>query len=146
MRARTPARASRDTSQRRAIWQALEGTNRPLTAAEILEAARASVPGIGVATVYRAVKSLQSDGALHQVELPGDVPRYELSGKGHHHHFHCRSCKRVFEVSACPGDLRHLAPPGFLLETHEVILYGRCSTCAAQPPSRRPAAKKATGR
>ena len=133
MRARTHAPGSRDTSQRRAIWQVLKATNRPLTAAEILEAARASVPGMGVATVYRAVKALQSDGTLHQVDLPGDVPRYELSGKGHHHHFHCRSCERVFEVHACPGDFRHLAPPGFSLETHEVILYGRCATCARQP-------------
>lgn len=133
MRARIPARASRDTSQRRAIWRVLELADRPLTSAEILEAAQASVPGMGVATVYRAVKALQLEGLLHQVELPADVPRYELSGKDHHHHFHCRICQRVFEVDACPGELTHLAPPGFTLERHEVILYGRCPACAAQP-------------
>jgi Fur family ferric uptake transcriptional regulator len=134
-------RASRDTSQRRAIREALERANRPITSTEILEAARAAVPGIGVATVYRAVKALQGEGVLHQVELPGAVTRYELAGKDHHHHFHCRTCQRVFEVEACPGELTHLAPPGFTLEAHEVILYGRCPACAPRPPRRR---RKAT--
>jgi len=145
MQARTPPRASRATNQRRAIRQVLERTDRPLTAAEILEGARTAVPGMGVATVYRAVKALQDDGTLHQVELPGAVPRYELSGKEHHHHFHCTSCERVFEVDACPGELTHLAPPGFMLEKHEVILYGRCPACAPRSGSRRRAPKKPTG-
>lgn len=141
------AHAPRDTSQRRAIRQALERANRPLSAAEILEAAQGSVPGLGVATVYRAVKALQRDGVLHQVELPGDAPRYELSGKEHHHHFHCRTCEKVYEVDACPGELTHLAPPGFALEEHEVILYGRCAACASAPhaPRRRTAAAKRRG-
>jgi len=110
--------------------------DRPLTPAEILEGARASVPGMGVATVYRAVKILQGDGVLHQVELPGGLPRYELAGKDHHHHFHCRICGRVFEVAACPGELTQLAPPGFTLEAHEVILYGRCPACAPRRAAR----------
>jgi Fur family ferric uptake transcriptional regulator len=147
MRAKAPTgRASRDTSQRRAIRQVLEASDRPLTAPEILEAAQVEVPGLGVATVYRTVKALQLDGLLHQVELPGDVPRYELSGKDHHHHFHCRMCKRVFEVEACPGELTHLTPPGFSLETHEVILYGRCATCAPRAEPRRAARNRGTSR
>jgi Fur family ferric uptake transcriptional regulator len=122
--------AVRDTSQRRAIRAALDRAGRPLSAGEILDAARKAVPGLGVATVYRAVRTLQADGALHQVNLPGDSPRYELSGKKHHHHFHCLVCSGVFEVHDCPGELEHLSPPGFVLERHEVILYGRCRACA----------------
>jgi Fur family ferric uptake transcriptional regulator len=127
----------RETSQRRAIRDALELADRPLSATEILHAARLAVPQLGVATVYRAVKSLHGDGALHQVDLPGDSPRYELSGKQHHHHFHCRLCKRVYEVDACPGELLNLAPPGFSLEAHEIILYGRCPTCTPKKARQR---------
>ncbi|HSK09635.1 MAG TPA: transcriptional repressor [Vicinamibacterales bacterium] len=129
VKGRTGERESRDTSQRRAIREALEAADRPLSAAEILADARTLAPGLGIATVYRAVKRMKEEGALRQVDLPGDAPRYEPSGKGHHHHFHCRVCQRVFEVEACPAGLQQLAPPGFAIETHEVILYGRCPSC-----------------
>jgi len=147
-RARVRERASRDTSQRRAIREAVEGAGRPLSATEILSAARATVPGLGIATVYRAVRRMQDEGALRQVDLPGDAPRYEASGKDHHHHFHCRSCARVYEVEACPGEFAMPAPPGFAVEDHEVILYGRCPACrsAARTPRPRPLGPAPRGR
>lgn len=135
--ARFPERSSRDTSQRRAIRQAVENAGRPLSATEILAAARGAVPGLGIATVYRAVRRMQEEGALRQVDLPGDAPRYEASGKDHHHHFHCRSCARVYEVEACPGEFAMPAPPGFTVEDHEVILYGRCPACLRPEPEPR---------
>jgi len=125
-------RTPRDTAQRRAIRQAIEESGRPLTAAEILHAAKAAVPGLGIATVYRTVRSLRTEGTVRQVDLPGDVPRYEVAAKRHHHHFHCRDCGRVFEVDSCPGNLADLAPRGFVAEHHEVILYGRCPECVAR--------------
>lgn len=141
-------RVARDTSQKRAIRQALRTADRPLSPGEILEAAQSVVPGLGVATVYRTVKSLRDEGVLQQVDLPGDAPRYEWFDKAHHHHFHCRSCQRVYEVDACPGDLRHLAPAGFALESHEVILYGRCASCAVRPETvrSRPGRARKAGR
>ena len=129
--ARSREQSSRDTSQRRAIRQAVESAGRPLSASEILVTARRAVPGLGIATVYRAVRRMQEEGTLRQVDLPGDAPRYESSGKEHHHHFHCRSCSRVYEVEACPGQFAMQGPPGFSVEDHEVILYGRCPTCMA---------------
>ena len=71
-------------------------------------------------------------GALHAVELPGAAARYELAGKHHHHHFHCRRCDGVFEVDACPAGIRGLLPRGFRLEGHEIVLYGLCARCGAR--------------
>jgi len=122
----------RNTQQREAIRAALRGAGRPLAPAEIHRAARGSVPGLGIATVYRNLRGLLDEGWLREVELPGGGPnRYEVAGKGHHHHFHCRRCDRVFEVDDCPGDLTALAPPGFRPESHDIILYGLCARCAA---------------
>ena len=98
---------------------------------ELLEAAREHVGGLGIATVYRNLKSLQDEGSVTPVELPGEPPRYELAGKRHHHHFHCRSCDRVLEVEGCIPELGASAPEGFELENHEVVLYGLCDACAA---------------
>ena len=121
----------RKTQQRGAIRGALRHADRPLSPQEILDAARGEVPGLGIATVYRNVKSLVREGWLRTVELPGAPSRYEVAGKDHHHHFHCRNCDRVYEVEECPGDLRDLAPAGFELHSHEIILYGTCVTCNA---------------
>ncbi len=121
----------RNTRQRDAIREVFQGSAQPLSPFEVLEASRDRVLGLGIATVYRAINSLVETGWLNAVQLPGDSPRYERSGSGHHHHFQCRVCSRVFEIRGCPGNLDGLTPAGFLLEAHEVVLYGQCQQCAS---------------
>jgi Fur family ferric uptake transcriptional regulator len=132
----------RSTRQREAIRAALAAAGRPLMPQEILEAAQAEVPNLGLATVYRALRALQDEGEIAAVTLPGAVPRYEPAHIEHHHHFQCTQCQRVFDVHACPGNLGHLAPKGFVVEGHELTLYGRCSDCAP----RRAIASRVAGR
>lgn len=121
----------RDTRQRKAIRKALVEAGHPLSPQELHEAAQEYVAGLGIATVYRNIRALGENGFLESVELPGEPPRYEVAGKGHHHHFHCRSCDRVFEVDGCPGNLDRITPSGFQLEDHEFVLYGQCVECVA---------------
>ena len=123
----------RSTKQRTAIQQAMTQADRPLAPQEVLELAQATLPGLGIATVYRALKAMAEEGLLREVHLPGRSPMYEVAHHGHPHHFQCRVCARVCDVPACPGDLASLAPPGFEVDSHEITLYGRCSDCAAQP-------------
>ena len=89
----------RNTVQRRAIHKVLEQTGRPMGPPEIYEAAREHAPGLGIATVYRTIKRLLDDGFLSQVELPGEAPRYEMAGKGHHHHFRCSELQARCSIS-----------------------------------------------
>ncbi len=121
----------RATRQRQAIREVMHELNRPLSPAEVLEAARQKVPGLGIATVYRTLKGLVEEGSAVPVELPGQPPRYELAGKKHHHHFHCLHCGKVFELEGCPGDFTSMVPKGFQTERHEIVLYGRCADCPA---------------
>jgi Fur family transcriptional regulator, ferric uptake regulator len=120
----------RKTSQRAALLKAFESAGRPLTPQEALQLAAGHVRGLGIATVYRNLKAMAGNGVLKAVSLPGELTaRYELCGKAHHHHFHCRKCHQVFEVDGCPGNIEPLVPKGFFLEDHEVVLYGLCSSC-----------------
>ena len=121
----------RKTRQRHAIRKAFEDADRPLGPREVLQSAKESAPALGIATVYRNVKAMVEDGLLLPVDLPGAPSRYELAGKGHHHHFHCRGCDGVFEVKGCPKHITDLTPRGYQLESHEIILYGLCDACAA---------------
>lgn len=122
----------RHTRQRAAIRAVLEAAGRPLLPLEVLEAAQSEVPGLGLATVYRNLKAMVEDGTLRAVHLPGENPRFEPAGYGHHHHFQCTRCGRVYDLDACPGDLTQLAPRGFTVEEHELTLYGRCEECNAE--------------
>lgn len=134
----------RRTLQRAALLKAFEQAGRPLSPQELLKLAtphcrpsagsrssRAKPRGrLGIATVYRNLKALAAEGVLKAVNLPGEATaRYELCGKAHHHHFHCRICHHVYEVEGCPGNIEPLVPKGFVMEDHHVILYGLCSTC-----------------
>jgi Fur family transcriptional regulator, ferric uptake regulator len=119
----------RSTRQRTAIRQVIEAAGRPLSTQEILECSQEAVPGLGIATVYRNVKALLDEGSIEAVTLPGEAPRYEPAHQDHHHHFQCTRCERVFDVFSCPGSLKHMAPTGFKVESHELTLYGRCADC-----------------
>lgn len=123
----------RNTRQRSAIREAISTAARPLLPQEVLEAAQSSAPGLSIATVYRNLKALVDEGQLRAVMLPGESARFEPADVGHHHHFQCRACQRVFEVHACPGDLQALAPAGFVVEDHDLTLYGRCPACTGKP-------------
>ena len=129
----------RSTRQRTAIRDALIAAHRPLLPQEVLDAARSSVPALGLATVYRTLKALLDEGQIQPVALPGDNLRYEARidhGDHHHHHFQCTNCLKVFDIDACPGDMGRFVPPGFSVERHELTLYGRCAECAAKPRRR----------
>lgn len=121
----------RNTRQRGAIRKVFSALHRPLSPAEVLNAAQTEVPSMGIATVYRTIKTLVDEGEIMSIDVPGESPRYEVAHLGHHHHFHCRTCDKVYEVDGCPADIQKLAPSGFITEGHEVMLFGRCTTCKA---------------
>jgi Fur family ferric uptake transcriptional regulator len=135
-RAGVPVTIERATRQRAAITTAIRAAKRPLSPAEVLEHARASVQGLGLATVYRTLKLLIEDGSIQAINLPGESARYEPAESAHHHHFQCNMCRRVYDIAGCPGDLCRLAPRGFRVERHDVTLYGRCSDCGKAAAAR----------
>jgi Fur family ferric uptake transcriptional regulator len=119
----------RKTRQREAVMRVFEKMGRPLTPGEVLAAARRTVRGLGLATVYRAVKLLAGMNVLKVVKLPGEPVRYERAGSTHHHHFRCEGCGKVYPIRGCPGPMKRLAPPGFSVRDHTIILHGACSAC-----------------
>lgn len=122
---------TRVTKQRNAIQSALLEAARPLLPHEILLSAQQQVPNLNLATVYRNLNLLADEKAITLVHLPGQPTRFELTGH-HHHHFHCNQCERVFDVHACTAEISKLAPKGFEVIDHDVILYGRCPDCLAR--------------
>jgi Fur family transcriptional regulator, ferric uptake regulator len=121
---------SRDTQQKDAIRNAFSGAGRPLSVKELFILARKQVDSIGIATVYRNIRELQKESLISQVDIPGQPPRWELSQEKHHHHFLCEGCDKLFEIQDCPEDIARLLPEGYVLETHDILLRGKCDNCA----------------
>ena len=119
----------RMTNQRRAILSVLEREDRPLSPDEILVEARVEVVSLNLATVYRNLTSMLEAEQLVRVEMLGKPARYELAGLGHHHHFLCQECDRMFDLPKCTGFARQSVPRGFKATGHEVMMFGRCRSC-----------------
>lgn len=123
--------AGRRTRQREVIRGVIEASERPVSVAELHAKAREEWPTLSIATVYRTLNLLLEERSIVAVEVPGEGTRYERAGLHHHHHFHCQSCGRTFDLEGCPTRaIEGLAPAGFKVESHDVTLFGRCNVCS----------------
>lgn len=118
----------RKTQQREHIQAVLREAGRPLTVQELLARASQGVPSLGIATVYRCVKTLIEAGEVSLVEIVGEPLRYETAHLAHHHHFVCDGCKKVFDLHGCVS-VASMVPKGFTLRAHEIVLHGVCASC-----------------
>jgi Fur family ferric uptake transcriptional regulator len=92
------------------------------------------LPGVGRATVYRALEQLETLGLVQRVDLGADAAGYERVDPSGHHHHHivCEQCGRVvaFEDEGLELAIVALAErPDFKVSSHEVTLRGECASC-----------------
>ena len=120
---------ARKTKQKDAIRVAFETADRPLSPEETLALAQQHVEGISIATIYWNIGSLVEEKWLTAIALPGEPARYEVAGKGHHHHFRCNVCTRIFEMPGCSVTYKRNVPRGFRVTGHEFFLFGTCAAC-----------------
>jgi len=101
----------------------------------LCSAVRENDGSTGVATVYRAVAVLLTEGWLERVgERDGHALLARCPvGPRHHHHVVCDECGRV-EATECPvvEAPGHATSASFVITRHEVTLYGLCPQCAAE--------------
>jgi Fur family transcriptional regulator, ferric uptake regulator len=91
-------------------------------------------PGVGMASVYRALEALAELGLVHKLELGAGGAQYEPAAPGgeHHHHLVCGDCGKVepFEDPALEKAIAGVAGGrGYDVAAHEVVLRGACGDC-----------------
>ncbi len=129
------AKGLKSTRQREVILdEFLRCASHPSTE-ELYLRLRKKHPGIGYATVHRALKLFAECGIAEERNFGDGQTRYESrSGEDHHDHLVCLGCgaiiefedPRIEELQAKVAE-QH----GFLIENHRLELYGRCGKCAA---------------
>ena len=108
--------------------------NHP-TALEIYEAVKQVRPRIGLASVYRILHHLVELEYIKEVGRGEECSRYD-GNISRHDHAVCTTCGALLDVPVeitVPEELLQTAAraAGIKLESHEVRLYGRCSSCQA---------------
>ena len=108
----------------------MEELGRPVTPSELLKHASVKSPGLGLATVYRALKQLVKTAKSRKIEISGVPPHYEVFHKNDHHHFFvCEECLTMSVLDGCIGNFNKILPAGYRIKSHEVVIYGECKDC-----------------
>jgi Fur family transcriptional regulator, ferric uptake regulator len=126
--------SGRSGSARRVVVELLGEQDCCLSAQELHEQARARGERVGIASVYRALESMDSLGLVQRVDLGDGVARYEPSHPGgeHHHHLVCDDCGKVepFEDPTLESAIERVADGrGYSVAAHDVVLRGACEDC-----------------
>jgi Fur family transcriptional regulator, ferric uptake regulator len=123
----------RITRQRRLILEEFLAQGHHLHLDEFYPRLRAKYPGIGHATVYRALKLFAESGIAREIRLGDGLTRYEVvTGAEHHDHLVCTRCGAVTEFQNGALEMLHKEAAqhyGFRIEQVRVELQGVCSRC-----------------
>ena len=123
------------TAQRLAVLRAV--SDRPhSTADDIGNLVRAEIGAISHQAVYDALALLTDKGLLRRIQPAGSPARYEDRVGDNHHHLICRTCRRMTDVDCAVGDTPCLTAAddsGYEVDEAEVIYWGQCPDCFAQP-------------
>ncbi|HVH51798.1 MAG TPA: transcriptional repressor [Gaiellaceae bacterium] len=119
---------------RRAIVELLARQSCCVTAQEIFDLLRSAGSAVGLASIYRTLDQLSTDGFVQKIELGDGTTRYEPAQIGGHHHHHvvCDNCGKVnaFEDDRLEQALRRVERrTGFEVAAHDVVLRGTCGDC-----------------
>lgn len=138
------------TRKRRAVFDALERAEGPVSAADL---ARDLGEDLNLATVYRALHGLEEAGLAEAFAFEcreRGIERYYLPQRRvHRHYFHCEQCHRFTDLGGCGVEslVRDAETRfGLRVQAHTLYMTGLCAACAegAVPVAESGAARAAT--
>ena len=125
----------RVTGPRKAVLEWL--TDHPhATADQIGKGVAERIGSVSTQAVYDVLLACAGAGLVRWIEPAGHPARYERRAGDNHHHLVCRACGRIDDVDCAVGAAPCLAPSeqhGYRLEEAEVVFWGLCRECSAQP-------------
>jgi Fur family peroxide stress response transcriptional regulator len=121
----------RKTKQKEAIMEVLRGTTSHPTADWVYSEVRKEIPNISLGTVYRNLRLLCQSGDILELDLCGNLSRFDAR-PDNHYHFRCEKCGQVFDVDEPVDkkiDGRIARKTGFMIIYHKLEFRGVCRKC-----------------
>jgi Fur family ferric uptake transcriptional regulator len=124
----------RMTEPRRALAALIAEQDGHFSAADLVATTRARRLGIGRATVFRTLETLDDLGLVERIDLPTGDHAYVACEPVHHHHVVCSVCGRASDIG--DAGLRRVVDEvarrtGFRVDEHRLELFGICPACQA---------------
>lgn len=122
----------RPTRQRAAVEALLMDINDFISAQNLHARLRAQGQNVGLATVYRTLQAMATDGDVDMLRTAEGEAVYRQCSTGHHHHLVCRSCGRTVEVEGPAVESwadKIGAEKGFSDVQHTLEIVGTCADC-----------------
>ncbi|MFM7063008.1 MAG: Fur family transcriptional regulator [Actinomycetes bacterium] len=127
------------TPQRAAVFGVLYDNPTHPSAESVHAAVVADMPTVSLRTVYQTLNDLAEMGEIHRLEVGTGSARFDPNVEESHHHLVCDDCgmvrdlhvdlrARVTKGLADTGDV----PEGFDVLGADLIVRGRCRSCAQQ--------------
>lgn len=127
------------TKAQRQVLTRLQITATEVSAQQLHRELQAQGFRIGLATVYRTLKSLHSEGVIQERLTPTGEAMYHIiaDAPSHYHHLNCVRCGQAIPLESCP--LNHqftewCQAQNFKLYYHTVEFFGLCSCCQRERP------------
>lgn len=102
----------------------------------VLRDVRSELGQVSHQAVYDVLRVLTAAGLVRQIKPSGSVARYEARVGDNHHHAVCRTCGAITDVDCAVGEAPCLVAStdnGFVIDEAEVIYWGTCPACQAEP-------------
>ncbi|MGB9722690.1 MAG: Fur family transcriptional regulator [Chloroflexia bacterium] len=126
-------RGYRITPQREMVIETLAHSGRHMSAEEVYEEVRRRARSTSLATVYRTLDFLVSEGLASRNDLGGGHVVYATARHGPHVHLVCRRCGRVEEAEMADwlAEMVRQAQEqyGFAAEVQHLSIPGLCADC-----------------
>ena len=123
----------RNTWQREAVREALSTREDFVSAQALHSSLHATGSPIGLATVYRALADLASEGEADSLQQEGESLYRACTPGSHHHHLICRNCGLTVEIEADEVEewaQKVASQNGFTQPNHVVDVFGLCAGCS----------------
>jgi Fe2+ or Zn2+ uptake regulation protein len=119
----------RVTPQRVEVLKILSGNDRHLSAEEIYERLKLTMPAVSLATVYTVLELLKENNMVREMNIRASKACFDIR-VDRHHHFLCRSCGKIFDIDIhpCPA-LKQGEVKGHRIEELHGYFYGLCKHC-----------------
>ena len=120
---------TRNHSQVLNMLQKIKGE---ISAQQLYTQLREKQSRIGLATVYRVLKSLHLEGLIQERLSSNGEAFYSLIGQTHHHHLNCVHCGESIPMEICPITQQlnqWCKTQNFKVYYHTLEFFGLCNTC-----------------
>lgn len=122
----------RSSKQRQLILDVFKTKNTHMSAEDVYQSVRLTLPNISLGTVYRNLEVLVNLGLIYRATFADGKSRYEIAAGEHHHHLVCVKCGHIEDMPECPmakNIQTFIKEQDFKPLQHYFEVYGYCSHC-----------------